>query len=182
MNVYLNLAIDETIFIKGIYADDEDSLRLLEDDEEIDSVAEINVEDYDFTWEYKEMSDTLIEFQLNFTNPDAISSSPYGFDRVLIEFDDITLLNDTRGIYILDRILLKDSPDLEASNFVENISPTVKAVTKTMIISTCIIAILMAVLAGGSLQNVWGLINTQGMTLYLICLNVTNLPDNAKDF
>jgi hypothetical protein len=58
MNVYLNLAIDETIFIKGIYADDEDSLRLLEDDEEIDSVAEINVEDYYFTWEYREMSDT----------------------------------------------------------------------------------------------------------------------------
>jgi hypothetical protein len=99
-----------------------------------------------------------------------------------VEIGDITLLNDTRGIYTLDRILLKDSPDLEASNFVENISPTVKAVTKTMIISTCIIAILMAVLAGGSLQNVWGLINTQGMTLYLICLNVTNLPDNAKDF
>jgi hypothetical protein len=78
----------------------------------------------------------------------------------MLEVDDIVLINDTRGIYTLEGMSLEDSPDLAASNFEENISPTVKAVTKTMIISTCIIAILMAVLAGGSLQNIWGLVNT----------------------
>lgn len=38
-----------------------------------DSVADIDVDDYAFTWEYKDISNKQIQFELNFNRSDSIS-------------------------------------------------------------------------------------------------------------
>jgi glutamate synthase domain-containing protein 2 len=47
------------------------------------------------------------------------------------------------------------------------------------VVAATVVMVVIAGASGGSAASLWSAINTLGISLYLICMNISNVPDNA---
>ena len=82
MSLFLLQIADEFSLTKGTQKN-EKSLRNLQEFGD-----QSKIDDYQFDWEITDLQQSYMKIQVEFKNINVISSTPYGYDSLLIRVDD----------------------------------------------------------------------------------------------
>jgi len=129
----------------------------------LDSPAVINPDDYSFAWKLLHLNSSSIQFQLNFTNKEFISSSPYGYDNLLLTFNDEDVFSPLNSEDIIFKIEKEQSPEVTYVYIKSLYDPNDSGNTEALLYLFAVImalAFLLAAFSGRGQTGFWSLVNT----------------------
>jgi hypothetical protein len=136
-----------------------------------------------------------VTFKIAFDDADQISATPYGYDKLVIipKFNNVTQslvevqYENTANIFNYTYMLSLESFDEEISVDIPGFYEEDVGITATKVFiggTAAIVAIslILTIIASKSLQDLWSIINVQQLSLYIMILDVANVPSNVVKF